>query len=87
MGRPGACGILVDFPEPAVHRDDTSSWSAIVATGTLLLQACSGSGSGKVGGWAAVGDEEYMRIMIMDVRYLPRAAGINSATSALTAIS
>ncbi|KAI4220171.1 MAG: hypothetical protein L6R36_007810 [Xanthoria steineri] len=86
-GRPGACGILVDFPEPRVHRDDTSSWSAILTTGSLLLQACSGPGTGYVSGWAAVGDEEYMRIMIMDARYLPRAAGISSLTSALAATS
>ena len=67
-----SCGVLVDFPEPQLHRDDTSSWAAIVAAGSLLMQACSVPGTGMVAGWALVGDGEYMRITIMDSRYIPR---------------
>ncbi len=36
-------------------------------------------------GWAAVGDEEYMRIMIMDARYLPRYERVGGVGGLATA--
>lgn len=61
-----------------MHSDDISSWAAIVATGSLLIQACSAQGTGQIGGWAYAGDEGYMRVTIMDSRYL-RLANSGSA--------
>lgn len=63
--------------------DETSSWSAITATASLLIQACSIPGSGAVGGWALAGDDEYMKITIGNSRHL-RATLANSAGSATT---
>ena len=52
-----------------MHSDDTTSWAAIVATGSLLIQACSAPGTGTVGGWAYAGDASYLRVTIMDSRF------------------
>jgi len=69
---------------PSRH-DETSSWSAITAMGSLLIQACSIPGSGSVGGWTLAGDDSNMRITIENSRYLALAGmSSNDPTSTTT---
>lgn len=57
-------------PRPQARDHEETSWAAITATGSQLIQACSAEGSGYIGGWTFAGDEEYIKITIMDWRYL-----------------
>ncbi len=69
---------------PSRH-DETSSWSAITAMGSLLIQACSIPGSGAVGGWTLAGDDNYIRITIGNSRYLASAGASSIEPTSTTA--
>ncbi len=69
---------------PSRH-DETSSWSAITAMGSLLIQACSIPGSGGVGGWTLAGDDNYIRITIGNSRYLASAGASSIEPTSTTA--
>ncbi|CAF9923177.1 MAG: hypothetical protein HETSPECPRED_005263 [Heterodermia speciosa] len=78
---PNNCFVQVEVIETPQRSDETSSWSAITATASLLIQACSIPGTGAVGGWTLAGDDENMRITIGNSRHL-RETLANSAGSA-----
>lgn len=85
VGPQKSCAVVVEMIDPVAHEDDTSSWSAITAIGSILIQACSVPGTGFVGGWALAGDEQYMNITIMNSRGF-RATGADNNTATTTAL-
>ena len=56
--------------DPRRRDDEASSWATVVATGSLLIQACKAPGTDSVGGWAYTGDDNNIKITIMDRRFL-----------------
>lgn len=81
---PNNCAVQIEIMELPSRHDETSSWAAITATGSLLIQACSIPGSGAVGGWTLAGDDNYMRITIGNSRYLASAdASSGESTSTI----
>ena len=81
---PNMCVVQIEIMELPTRHDETSSWSAITATGSLLIQACSIPGSGAVGGWTLAGDDNYMRITIGNSRYLASADASSSEPTSTT---
>lgn len=79
-----SCEVEIRLLDPNQHDEDISSWSSITSIGSLLLQACRASNTGYAGGWATLGDENYMKITIAESRYFRRpgliSAEVNSTS-------
>ena len=79
IGPSSECGVVVELTTQA-QGDETSSWTSVGMTASQLIQACQYAGSNHVGGWTLGGDGSFLKITIMNRRYL-QLTGIISSTS------
>ena len=87
LGPERSCGVRVEIMTTPTRNEETSSWSAITSVGSLLIQACRVPGSGYIGGWAFAGDDEYIKVTIIDWRFLHSIKLGESPTSSSTNIA